>query len=1615
MRKEIFLATCFAFSLLLVSAQESWEVLNPKPSSLTGLDIHFLSESNGFYITSNGLYGTSDSGETWELKEQLSYATDLAFNDNLGIIVGSNGSVLISEDYGSSWYSKNIGASEALNTISILDSENIIISGNNSVFVSADGGDSWTQKDIPDYRVKQTFFLSPSTGHAVTTNGQIFKTVDGGDNWYETANYTNFFPNSFFTIFFKDENVGFATREHDEFYKTIDGGETWQAINTGNYNAIFKFQFIDENIGFGAGEYGVYKTLNGGDTWSRIGVDKDGFYSNSNMYGIYFFDADRGISVGQRGRIAKTIDSGENWELYSPIEGTIKQLEFVSSDLAVTLVNNDFYKSSNNGTSWEYLGTPAHYNYSNGFDFVNSNVGFSVGGGSTSAAGSVYKTTDGGATWTNTNNGQVVLSEGVYCIDFINEQTGFVSGGFNRRSTLKTIDGGDTWTEVLSESLGKIQFLDENVGYGRRVGNSYFKIFKTIDGGDTWTEVFVIQMGINDFDFLDSQNGYLVGDQGLIYRTDDGGTTWQKLNLPYGFYEKVKFYNKNVGYVVEDSGHIYKTVNGGLTWNLIYTLYGLEDLNFNSQQEVFITGTFGKIFKSQVTFKEAEIAVGEPEDITAISADIKSIFASNAGTISNLKIEYGENDNFENSIPIDGSVVGGNSQVFLTTLDSLLPNTTYSYRAVGTANGNDYYSEVKSFSTLENYSMLLYYASNIGNDTADLYAQVASNNQPLTDIGFEYGTSSESFEDFIAASPSIVTISAGSVGVQAGLQDLNSNTEYFFRARAMYEGETIYSNILDFTTRPDYSIYNYYPSISNTNVTFNAVVTPYKDDFTEIVFEYGPQSFEFSLDANPSIVEQNRPQNIDTETIVLDENEIYYYRVKAKMAGTEVYGPESIFSLSENTLLVTNEVTEIQAESVVLHARVFSNASYLSNIQFEYGINGVFDQTAVAQPNFSSSNSTTQVQTSLTGLLPQTEYNFRLKGTDSNGTDFYSEVGSFTTFFSSESFVTTWQTDIPDESDDNQITIPTFSGETYNYSVDWGDGTMDTNVTGNITHDYDTPGTYQVAITGDFPRIYFSGIGDNSKIIAIDQWGTNQWSSFEDAFNGCDNLDMKATDVPDLSNVTNLNRAFGGCRSLIANETLNNWDVSGINTMISIFGGARTFDQFIGDWDVSNVENLSAAFFLASSYNQDLSNWDVSRVKEMGQLFQEADAFNQDISSWDVSNVERMDLMFKGADSFNQDIATWNIEKVESIAEIFQDAGVFNQDLSAWIVSNISLARNAFDNSGLSDENYGKMLVGWSQLPSLQNGVELGASQNQYCEAEGARQFIIDTYGWTIVDAGRTASCPVDSDIDGVTDEFDLCPNTPAGTAVNENGCDVIPNNAIQVYVLTPSCSNTSDGVIEIFMNTPGYLLDIAINGSDMSNQFDDVVSGANFVIDNLSAGVYSLTISVPEILFEQDYVITVNELQSITGKRQSIDVSSQSVSYSVSGSKNYVVLINGEKKLFQFENTTEQTLVIDNLSDQNEVAIVGQSDCQGKIEDTFFIGESISVFPTITSDYIYISGNEIKDISIFGLDGKLLSEVQHMDGSVQKEVDFSSFPSGLYLVKILSAKEERTAKIIKL
>ena len=114
----------------------------------------------------------------------------------------------------------------------------------------------------------------------------------------------------------------------------------------------------------------------------------------------------------------------------------------------------------------------------------------------------------------------------------------------------------------------------------------------------------------------------------------------------------------------------------------------------------------------------------------------------------------------------------------------------------------------------------------------------------------------------------------------------------------------------------------------------------------------------------------------------------------------------------------------------------------------------------------------------------------------------------FITFSQVTPFITTWETTTAGDS----ITIPTASG-VYDYTIDWGDGTIETNQTGNATHTYALAGIHTISISGVFPRIKFNNGIDKDKILTIEQWGSIAWTSFVDAFHGCSNLDVQITNI----------------------------------------------------------------------------------------------------------------------------------------------------------------------------------------------------------------------------------------------------------------------------------------------------------------------------------------------------------------------------------------------------------------------------------------------------------------------------------------------------------------------
>lgn len=284
-------------------------------------------------------------------------------------------------------------------------------------------------------------------------------------------------------------------------------------------------------------------------------------------------------------------------------------------------------------------------------------------------------------------------------------------------------------------------------------------------------------------------------------------------------------------------------------------------------------------------------------------------------------------------------------------------------------------------------------------------------------------------------------------------------------------------------------------------------------------------------------------------------------------------------------------------------------------------------------------------------------------------------------------FISCWDTTevAAGTSDANSIALPLANtdlwGGSYNFTVNWGDGSSDVITDwdqAETTHTYATPGRYWLQITGTFSDFSFAdaAVRDGSKLITVSQWGGLTLGNRGGYFLNASNMNFTATDAPDLSQTTNFNSAFQGASSF--NSPINHWDVSTVTSMYGTFAQATAFNQPLSMWNVSNVTTFGQAFLDAVAFNQDLSNWNTTNANSMFWMFFRAASFNNGGQplTWDVRNVTMYANMFESATSFNQPIGSWQIGSGPGIAismhSMFNGATSFNQDLSAWDMSGVS-------------------------------------------------------------------------------------------------------------------------------------------------------------------------------------------------------------------------------------------------------------------------------------------------------------------------------------------------------
>ena len=970
-----------------------WNYLHPKPSSFHGLGIHFLDSQTGFILNDQQLIATTDGGDSWKPKVNLKTGKFIAFKNKYGYIVCGSGEIYKSTYMGGGWSKLPTLLPETPTGLSVISKDTVIVTGTYQLHLSVDGGRSWTSANIIDTPISSSCFTSTKVGHTGYANGRIYKTTDGGKTW-NLKNAANSLEGSVNKLYFVDDYTGYFTKQNStKIFKTTDGGETWKAIPSLS-DKIYTFHFINTQFGFCAGTQGViYKTSNGGESWEWAGFQK-GKVASTDIYGIYFINNSIGFATGHYGRIVKTTDGGKTWKEYASSYSTIRQLKVLSDSLLFGLAGTTIIKSNDGGNSWATIETTHSTGDIEKIDFLNEATGYYIAKNN-EATTTIYKTSDGGKTWIANQFQSKLSNNNITSLHFTDHTTGFISGGIiGNYATYKTTDGGTTWQKVNDLNFTSIKFISQYTGYGHTLN----KLYKTTDGGETWSKLSipVENTGLNSFDFIDTDRGYISGTtSGSVYKTTDGGTTWQKLALPTNIYHTIRFYTANIGFSANTKGQLFQTSNGGESWSIITDSYQRTGFELVAGH-LFLYGNGGFISRKKIDFKPVELYAQPAQSVTSNSVTLSGNATANTHPISSLKFEYGIGS-FTNWTEVQPDTVAiGNSTNTQLTINGLQSNQRYTFRLSAIANGASIYSQSLEFTTLPDFTITYEPVKDKSTNHVVLNAKIHSISSDLTDIEFQYSTDT-SFTNSVGAQPAVIP--KGTTGyVKALISNLTPGSKYIGRIKAKHNGKSVYSNsIVHFYT--DYShIFSFIGHyVTNNTLNIKIYITANQNTMRDIVLEYGTTRDYSNRKEIWDTIPKGNSIYVIPELTGLDSTKVYFYRIKAKLGSETVYSDENITTMKKENVLIPIEHKQLSDSSVLLQGLVHTNLSYPAKIRFRYGTTTSLNDSVNITTSFPSYVITQKVTATVNQLIPGIPYYVRLKASDLNlKSDYYSELYSFT-------------------------------------------------------------------------------------------------------------------------------------------------------------------------------------------------------------------------------------------------------------------------------------------------------------------------------------------------------------------------------------------------------------------------------------------------------------------------------------------------------------------------------------------------------------------------------------------------------------------------------------------
>ncbi len=519
------------------SWQKTLDWSNAQQRGVQAVKLHPLHPHIVWAATTEGIYRSDDSGKSWTNVHPVAMGTDLVLDpDDTNSVVAAHGNlattgagVYRTTNGGTTWTKANgipVSFGGKIQFAQYASSPNILYAsvGNGAVSGtwlcrSVDFGANWAVISTEDYSTYQGWY---SHGVAVDPADSSLLLCVGIDVWKSTNGGATLTKKSDWAAWY------FGV-------PPAGGPEGPPEYSHADHHALV-YDPKDNSVIYFGNDGGVFCSTDGGETFEG----RNGGYQTTQFYnGFSSSRIDSLLAMGGLQDNATAIyEGGLAWRRVIGGDGCMTAMSPTNKDTMYAEYQNlSMLRSTNRGINWSNIGVPT--------STITSFVGpyaLAESRPRTLYAGrdKIYKSTVGGGSWSATNGGQTLDGNPALALaiapthpDTVYVTTAPVS---SRGKMFRTTNGGTTWTNITGtlpdRYLIDIAIHPRNSAllYVTASGFGTSHLFRSTDAGGSWTDVGT---GLPDvptsavaIDPFATEHLYVGNDLGVFLSTNGGGT-WE--------------------------------------------------------------------------------------------------------------------------------------------------------------------------------------------------------------------------------------------------------------------------------------------------------------------------------------------------------------------------------------------------------------------------------------------------------------------------------------------------------------------------------------------------------------------------------------------------------------------------------------------------------------------------------------------------------------------------------------------------------------------------------------------------------------------------------------------------------------------------------------------------------------------------------------------------------------------------------------------------------------------------------------------------------------------------------------------------------------------------------